>query len=830
MGAGAYITNNRVNAAVAARADARQPVEDVVSLASPFDEQSDAFASTVAPSVINNATPLSPVETTPVQKSLIPKDFAYDPDYQNLPTWVDSRIPSMIWDASRKMNVPNPAYVAPDYSGLEFLNSLGADSDGTSRSLIPKPSEMVDNRGIPPMIWDASSKQNVPNPAYTQIAAPDFGNMSLETLSNLSYAHQQQEAETYGLMEPLPQGFSTMSSAGNAAQKIYFDEANKMIKDFGVAKEDAEQWYSDILEFTEDRPVYGLDINPELSDLAEQRTQMKDEGYVNKTNAWVSELDGLKGQDPSSFTSAFDEMPYRNKLQYLYSSYEKGELSKDEYKENFKNIVNARYDPELNPQTKIIIDIKGNDYLVDAQNVYGQMTDPFFLKHNAFYADDSLYFPSEDMSEGAWLQAIGVGQKSAENKIENLLEPSTASFFLNNPVTQLAGLVIPGFSAATTLAKVGTGEKVSPMEIAGGLLTGLEMAGVVKPPSLTAMPAGQMGTPLPNAGTGLFGSTYAQTQTALNVAAAGDAEGAAIALVGDNLIKGGLDGIGLDQAAIEGAGIQYDDFQAGIGKTVQKLAEGEELDDALAHGLGKYIREGGTLGSIDLPSVDLGIDLGGVEDLAKDLVRPIGAIATNLAHLVEDGAQAIGDATRPIIKAIEEPLKPVGDVIEDVAQASGDVIEDVGQAVGDVVEDVAKPVGDVIEDVAQVAGDVVEDVGQAVGDVASDLDTAVRQALPNTSIDLPSVDLSSVDLPSVGLPNLSLNLPQASQGMMQINLSTPAPTRTTDALFKDELFKFQTEIGVEIAPLEYVDLNTEPENFFKDTFYEDPILGRSYNF
>jgi len=48
---------------------------------------------------------------------------------------------------------------------------------------------------------------------------------------------------------------------------------------------------------------------------------------------------------------------------------------------------------------------------------------------------------------------------------------------------------------------------------------------------------------------------------------------------------------------------------------------------------------------------------------------------------------------------------------------------------------------------------------------------------------------------------------------------------STDDLFKDELFKFQTEIGVDVEPLEYVDLNAPAENFF-----EDPILGRSYNF
>ena len=379
-----------------------------------------------------------------------------------------------------------------------------------------------------------------------------------------------------------------------------------------------------------------------------------------------------------------------------------------------------------------------------------------------------------DVSELLGLDS-GLGQHTMA-WVENPPEPSKWEKFLGNPVLSVIGMLNPAVGLATTAAKAASGMKVSPMEIAGGLLTGLEMSGAIKAPvaGSSAAPKGGVGPVLPAQGTGLFGSTYAQTQTALNVAAAGDAEGAALALVGDNLIKGGLDGIGLDQAAIEGAGIQYDDFQAGIGEVVKEVAGGAELDEALAQGLGEYIREGGTLGSIDLPSVDLGIDLNGLKSFIEPLVETVEDIGRPIVQLVED-------AGRPIVEAAEDVARPVGDIVEDVAQGAGDVL--------------------------------------------SDLDTAVRQALPNTSIDLPSVDL-----PSVGLPNLSLNLPQASQGMMQINLSTPAPTRTTDALFKDELFKFQTEIGVEIAPLEYVDLNTEPENFFKDTFYEDPILGRSYNF
>jgi hypothetical protein len=255
----------------------------------------------------------------------------------------------------------------------------------------------------------------------------------------------------------------------------------------------------------------------------------------------------------------------------------------------------------------------------------------------------------------------------------------------------------------------------------------------------------------------LFGSTYGQTQTALNVAAAGDAEGAALALVGDKLITGGLDKVGLDQATIENAGIQYDDFQAGVGKVVSEVAGGTALDDALVQGLGKYIREGGTLGSVDLPSVDLGIDLSGL----KDVIEPI--------------VETVEDIGRPIVK----------------------LVEDAGRPIVEAAEDVARPVGDIVEDVAQGAGDVL-----------SDLDTAVRQALPD--IDLPSVNL---------------NLGGLLTGAGAVAIPQLSATRTTDDLFKDELFKFQTEIGVDVEPLEYVDLNAPAENFF-----EDPILGRSYNF
>ena len=395
--------------------------------------------------------------------------------------------------------------------------------------------------------------------------------------------------------------------------------------------------------------------------------------------------------------------------------------------------------------------------------------------------------------------------------VKNPPEPSKWEKFLGNPVLQVVGLLNPTVALATTGAKLASGVDVSPIELASSALTGLNMAGVTKPPALGDIPAGG-GPPQMTKGTGLFGSTYNQTQTALNVAAAGDAKGAALALVGNDLIKGGLEKVGLDQAAIERAGIQYDDFEAGLGKTVQKLASGEELDEALAFGLGTYIREGGTLGSIDLPETN--IDLGVIEDVVRDVVRPIGKVGTAIADFVE---KAVPDIDVDIDTRALRPL-------EDVIKAGGRKAEDVVRAAGSVIDDT------VIQPIRE-AGKTFDDVvTQPIGDALSDLDTAVRQALPD--VDLPSVDLPSMDLPFDLRPSL---MSDTGQDFI------PSPTRTTDSLFNDELFQFETEIGISDYPLVdeelelfypesalQLDYGRDADNFFENTIYE--AKPRSYDF
>ncbi len=433
--------------------------------------------------------------------------------------------------------------------------------------------------------------------------------------------------------------------------------------------------------------------------------------------------------------------------------------------------------------------------------------------------DDNASFKlMPDKFKGGELVAQGpVGTYSSVFvKDDNLVES-----FLKEPIINVAASFIPGGTLAMTAAKAASGVDVTPVEIATSMLTGLEMAGTIKAPvaGSSVAPAGGVGPVLPSQGTGLFGSTYGQTQAALTAAAAGDAKGAAVALVGAPLLKEGLGKVGLDKEAIENAGIQYDDFEAGLNKVVSEVAGGTELDEALLAGVGKYITEGGTLGSIDLPETN--IDLGVIEDVVRDVVRPIGTVATEVAKFVEESLE-VSEGTKETLRQIDrQALQPIKEAAQSVTEPVYKAAKETAPVVEDVVRATGSAVDDAIIQPIREAGKVIDDeITQPIGDAFSALDTAVRNALPD--IDLPSVDLPSVD---VGFPQININLPEG--GLLT---SQPSPTRTTDDLFKDELFKFKTEVGLEIEPLEYVDLDAPAENFFEDTDYEDPILGRSYIF
>ena len=379
---------------------------------------------------------------------------------------------------------------------------------------------------------------------------------------------------------------------------------------------------------------------------------------------------------------------------------------------------------------------------------------------------------------------------------------------LNDPMIGLVSSFIPGGPLVMTAAKAAAGVKLSPIEIAGALMSGLEMAGAIKKP--LAFDNGEysgalgnidpfvedLGTAVADGGAGLFGTTYAQTATAINIASAGDLEGAAAGLLlgsefGKNAVTDGLAKIGLDEKTITGAGIQLDDFRAGVDRAIREAAGGADIDEALLSGFSKYVREGGTL---DIP-------LGGLEDVIRDIVRPIGEVGTALGQFVKDAVPDI-DSSR-----ITDALKEVGAFVEDeFTQPVGGFLSDSDTTVRQGLAEFDKK----IQPFTKPVGDAIEDVGQVAGDAFSALDTAVRQALPD--INLPDINLPDFNMPSFTLSNM---------GMMS-GLRTPqlAPNRTTDSLFKDELFQFQTEIGVDLEPTEYVDLG------FSDPFQDQTLLQR----
>jgi len=400
----------------------------------------------------------------------------------------------------------------------------------------------------------------------------------------------------------------------------------------------------------------------------------------------------------------------------------------------------------------------------------------------------AAHFAEKPEGHGKWITAGQAGSYSTywEPKPNlSFLEGMTA-----NPVFRTALAVATGGTSEALIAvgKGLSGETLKTEDWISLAMPALETAGLLVPPTQGVQGSGQ----------GVLGLSYNASEALITGAITGDPVEAITTAFGPTVVKKTIDKLGVGDALNTFASnnnINADDLNEGINKTIKSLAQGDDIEDAVLKGVGKYVLEGGTI----LPDA--------VEDALKTAGKQVAALVEPVTDVlseinknyikpvtseVGDVLSAVDTEARGLLSTVDDkvlrPLtRPVGDVLSTADTAARQGLSAFDDAV-------LNPAGDVIEDVGQAVGDVAEDVGQEVGDALSAAETAVRQVigdidLPDIDIDLPDLDLPDIDLPDIDLPDIDLNIPQVT--------SAPSPTRTTGGLF--DVAQFEHDEGISLV-------------------------------
>ena len=561
---------------------------------------------------------------------------------------------------------------------------------------------------------------------------------------------------------------------------------------------------------------------------------------VLETKANVADnLNTLRSTDYDEFVSQYSNSSVSDKNSYLYSQFKAGEISNDEYKQNVisnlaeegKKVIAVEdkyyyYEPkEGSADTSYKIDGSEQYFEVNftpekfssdsvarlespGQGMFGLKSDNTAdkiitgvddlgqLLYNTSSTGSELTGEAKKKHQEASFLAHGIGSRG---KAVNPFKDKLRNEFLT--VARVGAAIATGGTSEVylTLGKAAAGETLTSTDYLTLAMPALETAGILVPPTQGVQGSGQ----------GVLGLSYNASEALITGAITGDPVEAITTAFGPTVVKKAIDKLGVGDAVNTFASnnnINVDDLNAGLNKTVKSLVQGDDIEDAVLKGVGKYIREGGTI----LPDA--------VEDALKTAGKQVAALVEPVTDVlseinknfikpvtseVGDVLSAVDTEARGLLSAVDDkvlqPLtRPVGDVLSTADTAARQGLSAFDDAV-------LNPVGDVVEDVGQAVGDVAEDAGQAVGDALSAAETAVRQVigdidLPDIDIDLPDLDLPDLDLPDIDLPDVDLpdislpNLGLPSVGLPQVVMpSSPSATRTTDTLFGDML-KLETKI------------------------------------
>ncbi len=176
-------------------------------------------------------------------------------------------------------------------------------------------------------------------------------------------------------------------------------------------------------------------------------------------------------------------------------------------------------------------------------------------------------------------------------------------------------------------------------------------------------------------------------RNALTVATADDPVRAAVGMLGGQYINDALVEAGVTGATL---GLSPEQFESAINSTVEGVAQGEDLGEAVVSSFGKEVVSNV---DIDLPEFD--IDL---PSLGLDIDTP------------------------EAIKQLEDVIKEGGSAVEDVIRTGGEVLEPVVQPIVDAASDIGRPIEDVVREVGSTAEDIVEPFKDTLEDALGGVD------------------------------------------------------------------------------------------------------------
>lgn len=487
-----------------------------------------------------------------------------------------------------------------------------------------------------------------------------------------------------------------------------------------------------------------------VEDITANLGKFQQQYSIDSFNEWTSQYRDILENNPEQFAGLYENLPDNAKIQFLYSQQQEGAITDEEYEKYSANIINTRanrnFTEGYDDNPFYAVQVEGKWYFKQKDE-----NNPRRWRDVNFYPeDDSNYSVSEFLK---W----GIEHSAAD--LTDDFDPSTAEFFLNSPVTNLMASVIPYGQLALTGARAATGLEVTPTQIASSFLQGLELTGAVNPAT----------------NTGLFNTTYDQTQSFVNAVSAGSGEGAALSLFGSDLINTGLDQLGIKASNL---GLTEEQLQEGIQSTVQELASGEELDEALASGFGESV----LLNVADnLPNVDIDLP-------SLDFDTPEGIKA--IEDAIKAGGSALEDAVKEVMPDISFDTPESIEQFEDVIKEFGSAAEDVVREVGSTAEDIVEPLKEPIEAIGSATEDVVREVGSTLEDIIEPIKDPLLDALGGINLS----GLAGINMDGTYRPPVS-NIPTQ-----------------VEELFSDELFKFETEIGI------------SPEYFEYEEFYDNDLM------